>query len=60
MGVYLSKGCLFIKRVFVYQRCQIKERVYMKKGKGGKEKQNENQNTIAKEGDMITKPIPKR
>ena len=32
----------------------------MKKGKGGKEKQNEYQNTIAKEGDMITKPIPKR
>ena len=53
-GVCLSKGCLY------YQRCQIKERVYMKKGKGGKEKQNENQNTIAKEGDMITKPIPKQ
>ena len=52
-GVYLSKGCLY------YQRCQIKERVYMKKGKGGKEKQNEYQNTIAKEGDMITKRIPK-
>ena len=32
----------------------------MKKGKGGKEKQNEYQNTIAKEGDMITKPIPKQ
>lgn len=31
----------------------------MKKGKGGKEKQNEYQNTIAKEGDMITKRIPK-
>ena len=27
-GVCLSKGCLY------YQRCQIKERVYMKKGKG--------------------------
>ena len=33
-GVKSKKGCLFIKRVFVYQRCQIKERVYMKKGKG--------------------------
>ena len=32
----------------------------MKKGKGGKEKQKENQNTFAKEGDMITKPIPKQ
>ena len=53
-GVCLSKGCLY------YQRCQIKERVYMKKGKGGKEKQNEYQNTIAKEGDVITKRIPKR
>lgn len=31
----------------------------MKRGKGGKEKQKENQNTIAKEGDVITKPIPK-
>ena len=53
-GVYLSKGCLY------YQRCQIKERVYMKKGKGGKEKQNEYQNTFSKEGDVITKRIPKR
>lgn len=53
-GVCLSKGCLY------YQRCQIKERVYMKKGKGGKEKQNEYQNTFSKEGDMITKPIPKQ
>lgn len=71
-GVKSKKGCLFIKRCqikersFVYQkgvikeRCQIKERVYMKKGKGGKEKQNEYQNTIAKEGDVITKPIPKQ
>ena len=52
--------CLIKERSFVYQRCQIKERVYMKKGKGGKEKQKENQNTFAKEGDVITKRIPKR
>ena len=32
-----SKGYLFIKREFVYQRCFIKERVYMKKGKGESE-----------------------
>ena len=32
----------------------------MKKGKGGKEKQNEYQNTFSKEGDVITKRIPKR
>lgn len=31
----------------------------MKKGKGGKEKQNEYQNTFSKEGDVITKRIPK-
>ena len=32
----------------------------MKKGKGGKEKQKENQNTFSKEGDVITKRIPKQ
>ena len=48
-GVYLSKGCLY------YQRCQIKERVYMKKGKGGKEKQKENQNMSEEKGECYNK-----
>ena len=48
-GVCLSKGCLY------YQRCQIKERVYMKKGKGGKEKQKENQNMSEEKGECYNK-----
>ena len=43
-GVYLSKGCLY------YQRCQIKERVYMKKGKGGKENKMKTKTRFQKKG----------
>lgn len=43
-GVYLSKGCLY------YQRCQIKERVYMKKGKGGKKNKKKTKTRFQKKG----------
>ena len=65
-----------IKRSFVYyqkglikERCQIKEGVYMKKGKGGKEKQKENQNMSEENREcdnktntkrIKTNPIPKQ
>ena len=55
-----------IKREFVYyqkglikERCQIKEGVYMKKGKGGKKNKKKTKTYPKKIGNVITKRIPK-